>query len=43
MAGLGLVDSKLGLCIGIDVNKGRNGFEVHVSKDVAKVATYGPE
>ena len=38
MADLGLIDSKLGLYIKINVNNGQNKFEVHISKNVAKMA-----
>ena len=37
MADLGLIDSKLGLYIKINVNNGQNKFEVHISKNVAKM------
>ena len=43
MADLGLIDSKHGLYIKINVNNGQNKFEVHISKNVAKMATYGPK
>ena len=33
MADLGLIDSKLGLYIKINVNNGQNKFEVHISKN----------
>ena len=36
MADLGLIDSKLGLYIKVNVNKGQNKYEVHISKK------YGP-
>ena len=38
MANLGLIDFKLGLYIKVNVNEGQNKFEVHISKDVAKMA-----
>ena len=38
MADLGLIDSKRGLYIKINVNNGQNKFEVHISKNVAKMA-----
>ena len=37
IADLGLIDSKLGLYIKINVNNGQNKFEVHISKNVAKM------
>ena len=38
MANLGLIDFKLGLYIKVNVNNGQNKFEVHISKNVAKIA-----
>ena len=38
MANLGLTDFKLGLYIKVNVNAGQNKFEVHISKNVAKMA-----
>ena len=38
MANLGLIDFKLGLYIKVNVNTGQNKFEVHISKNVAKMA-----
>ena len=43
MADLGLIDSKLGLYIKIIVNNGQNKFEVHISKNVAKMAILWPK
>ena len=43
MADLGLIDSKLGLYIRIYVNNGQNKFEVHISKNVAKMAILWPK
>ena len=43
MADLGLIDSKLGLYIKINVNTGQNKFEVHISKNVAKMAILWPK
>ena len=43
MADLGLIDSKLGLYIKINVNSGQNKFEVHISKNVAKMAILWPK
>ena len=43
MADLGLIDSKLGLYIKINVNNGQNKFEVHISKTVAKMAILWPK
>ena len=47
MADLGLIDSKLSLYIKINVNNGQNKFEVHISKNVAKMwpkwQSYGPK
>ena len=43
MANLGLIDSKLGLYIKINVNNGQNKFEVHISKNVAKMAILWPK
>ena len=38
MAKLGPVDFKLGLYIKVNVNEGQNKFEVHISKNLAKIA-----
>ena len=38
MADLGLIDFKLGVYIKVNVNKWQNKFEVHISKNVAKMA-----
>ena len=43
MAYLGLIDSKLGLYIKVNVNHGQNKFEVHISKNVAKMAILWPK
>ena len=43
MVDLGLIDSKLGFYIKINVNKGQNKFEVHISKTVAKMAILWPK
>ena len=43
MADLGLIDSKRGLYIKSDVNNGQNKFEVHISKNVAKMAILWPK
>ena len=43
MADLGLIDSKRGLYIKINVNNGQNKFEVHISKNVAKMAILWPK
>ena len=43
MADLGLINSKLGLYIKINVNNGQNKFEVHISKNVAKMAILWPK
>ena len=43
MADLGLIDSKLGLYIKINVNNGQNKFEVHISKNVTKMAILWPK
>ena len=43
MADSGLIDSKLGLYIKINVNNGQNKFEVHISKNVAKMAILWPK
>ena len=43
MADLGLIDSILGLYIKINVNNGQNKFEVHISKNVAKMAILWPK
>ena len=43
MADLGLIDSKRGLYIKINVNNGQNKFEVHISKTVAKMAILWPK
>ena len=42
MADLSLIDFKLGLYIKINVNMGQNKFEVHISKNVAKMAILWP-
>ena len=38
MANLGLIDFKLGLYIKVNVNARQNKFEVHISKNVVKMA-----
>ena len=38
MANLCLIDFKLGLYIKVNVNAGQNKFEVHISKQLAKMA-----
>ena len=38
MANLGLIDFKLGLYIKVNVNAVQNKFEVHITKNVAKIA-----
>ena len=38
MANLGLIDFKLGLCIKVNVYAGQNKFNVHISKNLAKMA-----
>ena len=43
MADLGLIEFKLGLYIKINVNNGQNKFEVHISKNVAKMAILWPK
>ena len=43
MANLGLIDFKLGLYIKVNVNAGQNKFEVHISKNVAKMAVLWPK
>ena len=43
MANLGLIDFKLGLHIKVNVNAGQNKFEVHISKNVAKMAVLWPK
>ena len=43
MANLGLIDFKLGLYIKVNVNAGQNNFEVHISKNVAKMAVLWPK
>ena len=43
MADLGLIDSKRGLYIKINVNNWQNKFEVHISKNVAKMAILWPK
>ena len=43
MADLDLIDSKRGLYIKINVNNGQNKFEVHISKNVAKMAILWPK
>ena len=42
MADLGLIDSKRGFYIKINVTNGQNKFEVHISKNVAKMAQNRP-
>ena len=42
LADFGLIDSKLGLYIKVNVNHGQNKFEVHISKNVAKMAQNRP-
>ena len=43
MADLGLIDFKLGLYIKVNVNNGQNKYEVHISKNVAKMAILWPK
>ena len=43
MANLGLIDFKLGLHIKVNVNSWQNKFEVHISKNVAKMAVLWPK
>ena len=43
MADLGLIDSKRGLYIKSNVNNGQNKFEVHILKNVAKMAILWPK
>ena len=43
MANLGLIDFKLGVYIKVNVNTGQNKFEVHISKNVAKMAVLWPK
>ena len=43
MANLGLIDFKLGLYIKVNVNAKQNKFEVHISKNVAKMAVLWPK
>ena len=43
MADLGLIDFKLGVYIKVNVNNGQNKFEVHISKNVAKMAILWPK
>ena len=43
MADLGLIDFKLGKYIKVNVNNGQNKFEVHISKNVAKMAISWPK
>ena len=38
MANLDLIDFKLGLYIKVNVNAGQNKFEVHISKNLSKIA-----
>ena len=38
MANLDLIDFKLGLYIKVNVNDGQNKFEVHISKNLTKIA-----
>ena len=38
MANLDLIDFKLGLYIKVNVNAGQNKFEVHISKNLTKIA-----
>ena len=43
MANLGLIDFKLGLYIKVNVNTGQKKFEVHISKNVAKMVVLWPK
>ena len=43
MANLVLIDFKLGLYIKMNVNNGQNKFEVHISKNKAKIAILWPK
>ena len=43
MVNLGLINFKLGLYIKVNVNAGQNKFQVHISKNVAKMAVLWPK
>ena len=43
IADLDLIDFKLNLYIKVNVNNGQNKFEVHISKNVAKIAILWPK
>ena len=43
MANLRPIDFKFGLPIIIKVNDGQNKFEVHISKNSAKIASFWPK
>ena len=43
MAKLSPIDFKFGLHINIKENDGQNRFEVHISKNVAKMANFWPK
>ena len=40
---LGPIDFQLGLPLNINMNHGQNTFEVHTSKNVAKMANFRPK
>ena len=42
-AKLSLIDFKIGLPIILKVNDGQNKFELHISKDSAKIASFWPK
>ena len=43
MVNLGPIDFQLGLPFNINRNEGQNKFEVHISKNVTKMANFRPE
>ena len=43
MVNLGPIDLSLGLLLNINVNNGRNKFEIHISISMAKIADFQPD
>ena len=43
MVNLGPIDFQLGLTLNINRNEGQNKIEVHISKNVAKMANFWPK
>ena len=43
MVNLGPIDFQIGLPFNINVNNGQNKFEVHISKNMSKMANFRPK